>query len=105
MPILLDGLSHLPAEMIAGSGYIRCRCRPPGNLAQDIAIYKLGTSRLPSSGPSKVRSRVGNRMQLPPRPSNQEFESLPGEFDNDRYTTTSKLRMSGMSLKVVYPEL
>lgn len=44
-PILVDGSSHLPAESIIGSGYIRCRCRPAGNLIQDIAIHRLGTNQ------------------------------------------------------------
>lgn len=45
-PILVEGPSHLPEETIQGSGFIRCRCRPAGNLAQDIAIHNLAPSRL-----------------------------------------------------------
>lgn len=39
-----------------GSGFIRCRCRPAGTLAQDFAIRKLGASQLSSAG--TVNSKV-----------------------------------------------
>lgn len=54
-----------------GSGFIRCQCRPAGNLAQDFAIRKLGPSRLSSVG--KVNSKASTNTRaaaVTPRPNN-----------------------------------
>lgn len=80
-PILVDGPSHLHTESIVGSGYLRCRCRPAGNLVQDIAMYKLGTSQLPSlanvnTDNSGLKGKDDNKTIADFRISSERFNVL-----------------------------
>jgi hypothetical protein len=39
--LLVDGSSYLPTAVVKGGPHLRCRCRPAGTLAQDIAAHNL----------------------------------------------------------------
>lgn len=80
----MEGPSHLPEESIQGSGFIRCRCRPAGNLAQDIAIHKLEPSRLltrattPIPVPGHTDHNGGERPKIDVVPSVPNQTSILG---------------------------
>jgi hypothetical protein len=46
------GKSHLPAPILSGGPYVRCKCRPAKTFAQDVALLKLDLNQSPSL-PSK----------------------------------------------------
>ena len=41
------GKSHLPAPVLSGGPYVRCKCRPAKTFARDIALWKLEQNQLP----------------------------------------------------------
>lgn len=100
---MLDGPSHLPAEIIAGSGYLRCRCRPAGNLAQDIAIRKL-EPRQPSSGKVRFEASANTRAMATAFISNRDVHQVGGlqdKSDEDCHPLVEAASIPSMSLKSI----
>lgn len=77
-----------------GSGFIRCRCRPAGNLAQDFAIRKLGASQLSSARKVKFEVNAGARAAAVAPESNNDVQRFGG-LDKNYHSSLEAEQLGG----------